>query len=338
MLENGYSRDFAEQLFEQIKGFGSYGFPESHAASFALLAYVSSWLKCHEPAAFACALINSAPMGFYSPDQLLQDARRHGIRTLPVDVRYSAWDCALEPERDARLQPAIRMGLRLIRGFSEPAARAICAAREQRPFLDVADLCARAHLDRRTQGLLADAGALRALAGHRHRARWAIAGVEPQLPLVPNPASETEAIALPLPTRGEDLRADYALTGTTLGPHPLRLLRARLRAQRYRASDELATLPNGRAVRVAGLVTLRQQPQTSSGVVFLTLEDECGLTNVVVWHQVAMRHRRVLLASRLLAVAGHLESQHGVRHLIARELEDLTPMLGQLDVRSRDFH
>ncbi|MEI7036558.1 error-prone DNA polymerase [Fulvimonas yonginensis] len=338
MLKNGYSREFAEHLFEQIKGFGSYGFPESHAASFALLAYVSSWLKCHEPAAFACALINSAPMGFYSPDQLLQDARRHGVRTLPIDVRHSDWDCTLEPERDARLQPAIRMGLRLIRGFSETTAKAIVAARRERPFADVADLCARARLDRRAQALLADAGALRALAGHRHRARWAIAGVEPQLPLFPGATPETETVALPLPTRGEDLHADYALTGTTLGPHPLRLLRARLRARHFRASNELAALPTGRPVRVAGIVTLRQQPQTSSGVVFLTLEDEHGLTNVVIWRRVVLRQRRVLLASRLLAVEGHLESQHGVQHLIAHTLEDLTPMLGELDVRSRDFH
>ena len=338
MLKNSYTRDFAERLFEQIKGFGSYGFPESHAASFALLAYVSSWLKCHEPAAFACALINSAPMGFYSPDQLLQDARRHGVRTLPIDIRHSEWDCTLEPERDSRLQPAIRMGLRLIRGFSKATAEEVMAARGQRPFTDVADLCARAGLDRRGQALLADAGALRALAGHRHRARWAIAGVEPQLPLFPAATPETEAVALPLPTRGEDLHADYALTGTTLGPHPLRLLRPRLRARNYRASNELPALPNGRPVRVAGLVTLRQQPQTSSGVVFVTLEDEHGLTNVVIWRRVVLRQRRVLLASRLLAVEGHLESQHGVQHLIARGLEDLTPMLGELDVRSRDFH
>lgn len=340
MLRNGYSRAFAERLFEQIKGFGSYGFPESHAASFALIAYVSSWLKCHEPAAFACALINSAPMGFYSPDQLLQDARRHGIRTLPVDVRHSDWDCSLEPGCNPRAQPAIRMGLRLIRGFHPEPAEAIVAARTQHAFTDVADLCARARLDRRTQALLADAGALRGLAGHRHRARWAIAGVEAQLPLFADsaPMTELDDVVLPLPTPGEDLRADYALLGTTLGPHPLRFLRAQLRARRYRSSAELAALPNGRHVRVAGLVTLRQKPQTASGVIFMTLEDEDGLTNIVVWRHVVERQRRVLLESRLLAVEGHLESQHGVQHLIARRLEDLTPLLGRLDVRSRDFH
>jgi error-prone DNA polymerase len=211
-------------------------------------------------------------------------------------------------------------------------------ARGQRPFADVADLCARAHLDRRDQALLADAAALRALAGHRHRARWAVAGVEPQLPLFCEATPETETVVLPLPTRGEDLRADYALTGTTLGPHPMRMLRPQLRARHYRDSSELGALPSGRPVRVAGIVTLRQQPQTSSGVVFLTLEDEYGLTNVVIWRRVVLRQRRVLLAARLLGVEGHLESQHGVRHLIARELSDLTPLLGELDVRSRDFH
>ncbi len=254
-------------------------------------------------------------------------------------MRHSAWDCALEAYDDPALQPAIRLGLRLIRGFAVEAATAIERARAQRPFTDVADLCARARLDRRAQALLADAGALRGLAGHRHRARWAIAGVEPQLPLFAEvPAAAEADVVLPLPSAGEDLHADYALTGTTLGPHPLRFLRPQLRAQRYRSSTELAALPSGRPVRLAGLVTLRQKPQTASGVIFMTLEDEEGLTNVVIWRQVAERQRRVLLESRLLAVEGHLESQHGVQHLIARRLLDLTPMLRQLDVRSRDFH
>ncbi len=340
MLKNGYTADFAERLFEQIKGFGSYGFPESHAASFALIVCVSSWLKCHEPAAFACALINSAPMGFYSPDQLLQDARRHGIRVLPIDVRYSAWDCTLQNHVDRREQPAIRMGLRLINGLHPATAETIALQRKQQPFADVADLCARTHIDRRQQSLLADAGALRGLAGHRHRARWAIAGVESSLPLFADlPAQvEPESIALPAPTASEDMRADYLLTGTTLGQHPLAFLRPELQRRRYRDSSELGAIPNGRHIRVAGMVTLRQRPQTASGVIFLTLEDEYGLTNVVVWTTVSERQRRVLLQSNLLAVHGYLESQYGVQHLIAQRLEDLTPMLGSLDVKSRDFH
>ncbi|WP_043711404.1 error-prone DNA polymerase [Novilysobacter defluvii] len=353
MLERGYTREYAERIFEQIKGFGDYGFPESHAASFALLAYASSWLKCHEPAAFACGLINSWPMGFYSPDQILQDARRHGLRVLPVDVRHSAWDCSLESlTADPRVrgddeggrrgdgQPAIRIGLRMIRGFSAAAAGRIEAARRQRPFSGVADLCARAGLDRREQSLLADAGALRALAGHRHRARWAVTGVEPQLPLFAGaPAQDdADAIALPLPSAGEDLQADYAMLGTTLGRHPLSMLRRALTTRRCRRSSDLDAVPHGRNVRVAGLVTLRQRPQTASGVIFMTLEDEAGMTNVVVWRDLAERQRRELLESRLLAVEGKLERKDGVQHLVARRLEDLTPLLGGLDVRSRDFH
>lgn len=344
MLRNGYGAEYAARIFEQIKGFGDYGFPESHAASFALLAYASSWLKCHEPAAFACGLINSWPMGFYSPDQLLQDARRHGLRTLPVDVRHSEWDCTLEAPADVLAdtgrQPAIRLGLRMIRGLPPAAAARLVAARSRQPFHGVADLSTRAGLDRREQSLLADAGALRGLAGHRHRARWAVTGVEPQLPLFAGtPArDEADAIPLPLPSTGEDVLADYAMLGTTLGRHPLAMLRGPLAARRCRRSSDLDTVPSGRRVRVAGLVTLRQRPQTASGVIFMTLEDEAGMTNVVVWRDLAERQRRELLESRLLAVEGKLERKDGVQHLVARRLEDLTALLGGLDVRSRDFH
>jgi error-prone DNA polymerase len=338
MRANGYSHAFADRLFEQIRGFGSYGFPESHAASFALISYVSCWLKCHEPAAFACGLINSAPMGFYSPDQLLQDARRHGIRVLPVDVRHSVWDCMLETSGHAP-PPAIRMGLRMIRGFPEAVATRLVAARTQRVFSDVADLCARAGLDARQRALLADAGALRGLAGHRHRARWTIAAVESPAPLFVHAAPVAETpVTLPLPTRAEDVCADYASTGTTLGPHPLSFLRATLGRRRCRPSLELKRCSHGASVRTAGLVTLRQRPETASGVIFLTLEDEHGMTNVVVWNDLAQRQRRELLQSRLLAVEGRLESRQGVQHLIARRLYDWSALLGQLETRSRDFH
>jgi error-prone DNA polymerase len=228
----------------------------------------------------------------------------------------------------------------MILGFAEEAARRIEAARAERPFADVADLCARTRIDRRQQALLADADALRGLASHRHRARWTIAGIEPQLPLfgAHSHVVETGRIALPLPTAEEDVRADYALTGTTLGRHPLSFLRRALQARRYRRSSELGRLPHGQAVRIAGLVTLRQRPQTASGVVFLTLEDEDGMTNVVVWQRIAQRQRRELLESQLLAVEGRLESKHGVQHLVAQRLQNLTPMLGALATRSRDFH
>ncbi|WP_149194655.1 error-prone DNA polymerase [Luteimonas suaedae] len=341
MLARDYTPEFAARIFEQIKGFGSYGFPESHAASFALLAYASSWLKCHHPAEFACAMVNSWPMGFYSPDQILQDARRHGVGVRPVDVRHSDWDCSLERLDDALPDRpfAIRMGMRLVRGLCEDDAVRIAAARAQRPFADVADLCERADLDQRARTLLADAGALRGLAGHRHRARWAIAGVEAQRPLFGADVSAPEqAIVLPPPDVAADMSADYASTGTTLGPHPLRLLRAQLRARRCRSSRDLAALPHGRSVTVAGLVTLRQRPQTASGVTFMTLEDEHGMVNVVVRKDIAEAQWRAYLESRLLQVEGRLQAVAGVRHLVARRLHDLTSLLQGLDVRSRDFH
>ncbi|MHC8343873.1 error-prone DNA polymerase [Pseudomonas sp. RT6P73] len=336
MKKNGYTAEFAAQIFEQIKGFGSYGFPESHAASFALLTYASCWLKCHEPAAFACALINSWPMGFYSPDQILQDARRHHLQIRPVDVRASDWDCSLEPITGA--QPAIRMGLRMIKGFREDDARRIEAARAKGIFVDIADLGERARLDARAQEQLADAGALRGLAGDRHRARWEVAGVHKQLGLFAGlPSQEEPAIYLPKPTVGEDLLADYNSVGTTLGPHPLALLRGELKARRCRSSKELMEVEHGRPVSVAGLVTGRQRPGTASGVTFVTLEDEFGNINVIVWRDLADRQRQVLVGSQLLKVDGRWEKEGEVRHLIAGRLSDLSPLLDGISVRSRDF-
>ncbi len=337
MASRGYPPEFAERLFEQIKGFGSYGFPESHAASFALLTYASCWLKCHEPSAYACALLNSWPMGFYTPDQILQDARRHQITVLPVDVHYSKWDCTLE-EAD-RGGPAIRLGMRMIRGFREDDAQRIEQARESMAFRDVTDLCDRAILQNKARAQLADAGALRALAGHRHQARWAVTGVEQQLPLFAAQRSDDESgNTLPSPSVAENLRADYATTGTTLGPHPLALLRDDLRSLRCRSSRELQTIEHGRHVAVAGLVIGRQRPGTASGVIFVTLEDEYGMINVVVWADLGERQRRELFNSQLLQVNGRLEHKSGVRHVIAGRLRDLSEMLSTLDVRSRDFH
>ena len=337
MLRNGYDLAFAERIFEQIKGFGSYGFPESHAASFALLTYASCWLKCHEPAIFACALVNSWPMGFYSPDQILQDARRHRIEIRPVDVHHSQWDCSLEPRADGEL--ALRMGLRQVRGFREEDARRLARVREERGFRDVADLCLRGSLDTRARDLLADSGALAALAGHRFQARWEVAAVQAQLPLFAAVEPTVEvAVELPAPSIGENLFADYQTVGTTLGPHPLTLLRRRLTALGCRSSAALADVAHGDPISVAGLVVGRQRPQTASGVTFVTLEDEFGMVNVVVWRELAERQRRVLVGSQLMRVMGRLEFADGVRHLIARRLEDLSPLLHGLDVRSRDFH
>ncbi|CDF83940.1 Error-prone DNA polymerase [Pseudomonas knackmussii B13] len=336
MGAKGYPQEYIARIFEQIKGFGSYGFPESHAASFALLTYASCWLKCHEPTAFACALINSWPLGFYSPDQVLQDVRRHGIEVRPVDVRYSDWDCSLE--HNGQPQPAIRLGLRMVRGLREEVAQRIVQARQQRDFSGMDDLSYRGNLDAATRERLADAGALRGLAGHRHRARWAAAGVEPQLPLFAGQESAAETpVSLPLPSVGEDMLTDYASLGTTLGPHPLSLLRGQLKALRCRSSRELPNLEPDRPLSVAGLVIGRQRPQTASGVTFVTLEDEFGLINVVVWRDLAERQRRVFLQAQLLQVRGRLESESGVRHVIAEQLVDRTELLSGLDVRSRDF-
>jgi error-prone DNA polymerase len=336
MLERGYTTAFAEQLFEQIKGFGSYGFPESHAASFAGIVYASCWLKCHEPAAFACALLNAQPMGFYAPAQIVQDAQRHHIEILPIDVQWSDWDNTLVSRGPK--QPAIRLGLRQVRGFSETAATQIMAARAQRLFADVADLCARAMVDKRHQDLLAQASALRALSKHRHHAHWEIAGVEKQLPLFGNASPSEVDVALPTPTQAEDTLADYARTGLTLGEHPMAQIRDRLRAEKCTDSKTLRARRHNSFARVAGMVTLRQRPETASGVTFLTMEDEHGLINVIVWRDVADTYRRVLLESQLLGVDGKWEMLDGVCHLIASRLLNLTSLLGGLDVRSRDFH
>ena len=332
--KNGYSLEFAQRVFEQIKGFASYGFPESHSASFALLAYASSWLKRHEPAAFAAALLNAQPLGFYAPAQIVQDLQRHGTKVHPIDVRYSDWDATLE---EAKTQPILRLGLREIRGFNIDAATRIEQARTEQSFRDVEDLCERAGLDARERKLLADAGALKGLAGHRHRARWQVAGVERTLPLFEgNPTTESEIVLRP-PTTADDVWSDYASTGQSLGPHPVSFVRSRLRTKRCKSAREAGNLEHGSPVRYAGLVLLRQQPATASGVTFMTLEDETGTLNAIVWRDVARRYRRVFRESRLLAIDGVIERHDGVQHLVARSMHDYSQMLEQLDARSRDF-
>ncbi|MBF6022584.1 error-prone DNA polymerase [Lysobacter niastensis] len=347
MEAKGYASEFIDQIFEQIKGFGSYGFPQSHAASFAKLVYISCWLKRHEPAAFACALLNAQPMGFYSPSQIVQDARRGkggrvGVEVRPVDVTCSDWDNALEGGHARRGvddggQAAVRLGLRQVAGLSEAMGQGIVVARAQRPFLDVRDLSLRAGLDEKARHVLAEAGALQALAGHRHAARWAVAGIERQRPLLPDSPDE-DAILLPAPSAGEDVLSDYRATGLTLRAHPLSLLRARLQRERVMDSRQLRDLPHGRGVHAAGIVTQRQRPATASGTIFVTLEDEHGMVNVVVWPDVALRRRKALLGARLLAVRGRWEHVDGVQHLIARDLQDMSHLLGELQTSSRDFH
>jgi error-prone DNA polymerase len=398
MRERGYDEAFARQIYQQILGFGEYGFPESHAASFALLVYVSSWLKHYEPAAFTCALLNSQPMGFYAPSQLVQDLRRHGVPVRSPDAGVSEWECTLEeigeddpavvvPAPDSSIrgqapagtqcrstkaagsrlspgsspgsagttdcpvvvpaqagaqfqstQPALRLGLCLVKGLSEAGGKRVAAAREQAPFANVADLVRRAALNQRDSEALAAAGALASLSGHRRSAVWDVSGIE-RLPAVLERSAIVEAPAvLTAPGEGEDIVADYASLGLTLGRHPVALLRERLARQHMSTAMELKSLPHGRAARVTGLVTGRQRPGTASGVTFVTLEDETGMVNVIVWRDLAERQRKELLRSSLLTVYGTLEREGEVVHLIAGRLRDQTALLGRLVAHSRDFH
>jgi error-prone DNA polymerase len=335
MLANGYTPEFAESIYMQIAGFGTYGFPESHAASFALLVYASSWLKHHHPAVFCCALLNSQPMGFYSPSQLTQDAQHNGVTVLPVDVMQSTWESHLVPSPNAA-QPMLRLGLRLVAGLSGEAGARIMVARAQRHFISMRDLITRAQLDRGDADALARADALSSLAGNRIQSLWAAgAAALPDLPLAPSDELH-DAVPLNPLSLGQEVLADYQSTGLSLRAHPVSLVRHALKGT-YRA-NELKNVPSGRSIRVAGLVTCRQRPGTASGVTFVTLEDETGNTNVVVWKDLAESERVDLLSSRLMIVHGMLEHQGPITHLIARHLENATALLAGLNVSSRDFH
>ena len=336
MLERGYQQAFAEQVFEQIKGFGEYGFPESHAASFALLVYVSAWLKRHHPAAFACALLNSQPMGFYQPAQLVQDARRHGVTVLPVDIRYSHWDCALE--RSPQNTPRLRLGLRLVKGLGQQTAERVTGARSHGLFKSPQDLCNRAQLNRRELAVLAEAAALKGIAGHRHRARWEIAATEKQpADLLQGIARKDDATTIRPASEDDDMRADYASTGLTLGRHPVALIRNILRQRRACTAQQLLSMKHGTRARACGLVTMRQRPMTANGTIFLTLEDETGHVNVVVWQRLWERQRNIVLNASLIAVDGIMESDGEVFHLIAGQLHDFDGLAKGLQTRSRDF-
>ena len=368
MTERGHSLDFAQRVFRQILGFGEYGFPESHAASFALLVYVSAWLKRHEPAAFYCGILNSQPMGFYSPSQLIQDARRHGLDVRPADVQHSHWEHRLEPPLRPGGQPALRLGLRLVKGLKEEAGLAIA---DRQPFRDSEDLSRRAGLNRQSLKFLARAGALETLSGHRYQAHWDVAAIDRPLPL--QQAAEQLAdysagafsrgargdtlrkkelsrgargdapqgkVALPGPGEPESVLHDYRYLGLTLRAHPLQLLRPQLRA--FRAARDLEGCRHGQFVEVAGLVTGRQRPGTTTGVLFVTLEDETGNVNLIVWATVLERFRAALLQGRLLQVKGIVERENKVIHVVAGRIEDasrlLTRLAGEeLPFQSRDF-
>jgi error-prone DNA polymerase len=394
MRERGYSDEFAHQIFQQILGFGEYGFPESHSASFALLVYVSCWLKRYEPAAFTCALLNSQPMGFYAPAQLVQDAQRHGVEVQPPDVLVSGWDCTLEAPgsaspskgevrgegalcRGAHASPAIRLGLRMVKGFSKEAAQRLVATRERlssvhpgplpqpspcplpegeglslsgergntlctsspapRTFT-FEQLALAANLNRHDVNALAAAGALAAITGHRRQAAWDVTGIHQRPPVLADTTIDERVPQLAAPAEGDDIVADYASLGLSLGRHPVALLRPRLARMRMATAAQLRDMPHGRLTRTAGLVIGRQRPDTASGVIFVTLEDETGMVNVVVWRTVSDSQRRELLGSHLMAVHGVIERQGDVVHLVAGRLVDHSHLLGRLLTRSRDFH
>ncbi|MBL4583082.1 MAG: error-prone DNA polymerase [Pseudomonadales bacterium] len=338
MRERGYPTEFAERIFNQIKGFGDYGFPESHSASFALLAYVSSWLRCYHPAIFTCALLNSQPMGFYRPSQLIQDAQSQDVEVQPVDVRFSEYDCSLEKTKNNSPILRLRLGLRMVKGFSAAAAQSLIACRNQKPFSDITDLVIRSQIDRGSIECLAAADALNGLSGNRHNAYWDVAGVEPPPPLFERLEFHEGKPLLPIPTQGQSVIADYAATGASLRSHPLALLRSRFNSKRVHQAKDLWSLRNGCLARVAGLVICRQRPQTASGVTFVTLEDESGQTNIIVWPSVGLAQRKALLSAQLLLVTGTVQQEDKVLHLIAGKLEDCSDWLGGLDARSRDFH
>lgn len=339
MLKQGYSLDFAQRLFRQIQGFGVYGFPESHSASFALLAYVSAWLKCHYPAAFCCAIMNSQPMGFYSPSQLIQDAKRHGISVQPIDVNHSNWDHRLESEdsiqNHAPKKSRIRLGFRIIKGLSHSVAVQI--ERAQKPFKDIHDLATRARLSKANLSLLSSAGALASISSNRHQAHWQSLATTEQKTLLAHNTEEYSNMLKP-PSESDNVYSDYNSTGLTTGRHPMSILRKQFPIfQQYKRHIDLADIGHQRFVRIAGIVTGKQRPGTASGVVFLTLEDETGNSNIVIWKTVQQRYRQALLKAQLLMVKGIIETDGAVIHVIAQELIDCSELLYQTTIRSRNF-
>jgi error-prone DNA polymerase len=364
MIARGYEPGFAESIFRQIEGFGEYGFPESHAASFALLVYLSAWIKCHEPAAFLAALLNSQPMGFYAPAQLVRDARAHGVEVRGVDVFESEWESTLEedehagpfdastddPAIDWRPQPAVRLGFNRITGLSGPGAQRLLAARSARrksrgslapAFDSVEDLARAAQLEQTDLRSLAQADALHALAGHRHQASWEVAAIRPVPKLLALAVPHEAQVELDQPSEGENTIADYRSIGIPMGRHPLALLRPLLASRGIRTAAELHGLADGSHVRASGIVTHRQRPGTANGTVFITLEDETGTINLIVWANILERYRSAVLGASLMSVEGSWqrdrETGGQVTHLVARKILDDSRLLGRLAAPSRDF-
>ncbi|MGH7042557.1 MAG: error-prone DNA polymerase, partial [Acetobacteraceae bacterium] len=343
MVANGYSREFAERTFKQIEGFGSYGFPESHAASFALIAYASCWLKRHHPDVFCVALLNSQPMGFYAPAQIVADAKAHGVPVRPVCINASSWDCTLEPAEGRYL--AVRLGLRMVTGLSETHAAALIASRGVAPYSSVEDVWRRAAVPIAALERLADADAYQGLGLARRQALWAIRGLDnTELPLmaaagppaVPSQEREPKVRLRPMPAGGEVV-ADYWATGLTLRDHPVSFVRAEVQRLGAVPCARLTELRPGRRVAVAGIVLVRQRPGSARGVIFATIEDETGHANIIVWPKVFDRQRRIVVSARMLACRGLLQREGDVIHVVAEELTDLSDLLASVGQRGTAF-
>jgi error-prone DNA polymerase len=334
--KNGIAREFGERLYQSIEGFGEYGFPESHAASFAHLVYASAWLKVHHPTAFAAALINSQPMGFYSPGTIVKDAERHGVEALPVRVDASDWDCTLEGG-DRRIDgdpPALRLGLRLVKGLGEETGRRIERARHERAFAVLEDLVQRARLDKRDLEALAHAGALSGFGLERREAMWKVRAPREQ-GLFAGVAPEDAMPELPPMSHADQLALDYGATGVAVGDHAMNVVRASLPAY-FKSARDLASLPHGSRVSTAGMVICRQRPGTASGVVFVTLEDETGFVNLILWAQTFERWRHVATTSSMLIAHGKVERESSVVYVVPDRLERLS--MFEVSAMSRDFH
>ncbi|WMS88746.1 error-prone DNA polymerase [Pleionea litopenaei] len=387
MLANGYEQPYAERVFEQMKGFGSYGFPESHSASFAILAYYSAWLKRHHSAAFYVALLNSQPMGFYSPSQLIQDAQRHGINVAPIDVDYSFWETHLEvtrfdekplgekqqdnnqsikepikaPDTKQRIGSlellseadkqllfnkatlTIRLGLHLVKGFNSDAAYRLVEARKKQSFNNLQDLVQRAELNKQEREALTKANAIPRLARHRYQAQWQVLAVEESRPLFHDYESQSlepldDGTQLAPPSDMETMLMDYQTTGLTLNEHPLALLRTTPAVKPCKRANELRHMHQGQFIQVAGVVTCRQRPGTAAGVLFLTLEDETGNMNIIVWRHTVEKFRKAIMGSRLLKIKGTIERERKVVHVVAGYIEDISEQVPQFRRVSRDFH
>jgi len=345
MIERGYTEEFAERIVKQLEGFGSYGFPESHAASFALIAYASSWLKCWHPDVFCAALLNSQPMGFYAPAQIVRDAQEHGVEVRPVCINASRWDCTLEPMENGRF--AVRLGFNRVAGLSNADAAALVAARGGQPFIDIDDVWRRAGVPAATLVRLAEADAFRpALKLARREALWAIKALRDEpLPLFaavarrddrPAPEIVEEAVRLKAMTAGREVVEDYQHTGLTLRRHPVAFLREDLRRERFLSCAEAHALKDGRPVRTAGLVLVRQRPGSAKNVTFLTIEDETGISNLVIWPNLYEKQRRIVMNATVLGMQGTVQREGDVIHLICARLFDLTPMLSMLANREGD--